>query len=515
MISLFHTHKEQQKCILMSLLIFMTVVGYNIMRGMKETVLRKLSATGAASYIPFVKIFLVMPVSIILGFLYLYLRHKTGISRSYYVVSSVFLAYFALFTFHIIPNIEYYTADPDWILSMQTTYPFYKYIIGLMGNLPSALYYVFAELWGTFTLVIMFWSMANDIFTTDEASRVYPILSLFSSVSIIVSSYIIKSLSICSNPLEQSTLVILALGICMLLIVYKLNPSPDQKQTTTDTSSDNKLISKKSKKKMPLYQSFKTAVQTPHILYMAICVVSFSILINIVETSLKEKLYFYYDTDQAYLDYYSFFTYSKGTLSLLANFCNVYLLRKYGWFRIAMITPVLCIITANFFLYHNAGIVPDFIMQIFQSSDMNFTMMWVACYGMIGTYAAKYAFFDTTQQMAYIPLPEEIRANGKAAADGIGGRLGKSGSGFILSGLLAFTAAESSSQGILHIAPYLIIITTLLSILWIWAMLKLSHSYYSQLNSQTESKITQKTFEETNLEDEADTGKSQPEVLTT
>ena len=497
MVKLFRSHKEQQKCVLMSLLIFMTVVGYNVMRGMKETVLRKLSVTSAAAYMPFVKIFLVMPLSIALGFLYLYLRHRTGISRSYYVTSSVFLAYFAIFTFHIIPNIEYYTADPAWVLSMQSQYPFYKYVIGLLGNLPSALYYVFAELWGTFTLVIMFWSMANDIFSTDEASRVYPILSLFSSVSIIASSYILKSLSTCDSPLEQSTFVILALGISMILIVYRLNPCEEAEALSSDNTKVAASSKKKKKKKLPLGQSLKTALATPHILYMAVCVVSFSILINIVETSLKEKLYFYYDTDQAYLDYYSFFTYSKGTLSLLANFCNVYLLRRYGWFPIAMITPLFCIFTANCFLTHNAGFVPDFIIQVFQSSDTNFTMMWVAVYGMIATYAAKYAFFDTTQQMAYIPLPEDIRANGKAAADGIGGRLGKSGSGFILSGLLAFTATESTTEGILHIAPYLLVITTCLSVLWIWAMLKLSVSYSQEL------KRSQQTQPVVDIDDDA------------
>ena len=80
----------------------------------------------------------------------------------------------------------------------------------------------------------------------------------------------------------------------------------------------------------------------------------------------------------------------------------------------------------------------------------------------------QYAFFDTTQQMTHIPL-EDIRANGKAAADGIGGRLGKSGSGFILSGLLAFTATESTTEGILR-RTLPSCYNCILSVLWVWAM---------------------------------------------
>ncbi len=479
MFNLFRTRKEQHNCILMSLLIFMTVVGYNVMRGMKETVLLGLSGASAAAFIPFVKIFLVMPISVVLGLFYLYVRHTSGISRSYYITSGVFLSYFALFTFHIVPNMSFYTPDPQWIAAMQSQYPAAKYLLGLYGNLPSAIYYVFAELWGTFTLVIMFWSMANDIFKTEEASRVYPILSLFSSFSIIASSYIIKTLSHTSNPLEQSTLVILGLGLGMILTVYTLNPctqAPGQ-----DASKHNPA--KKKKKKMPLLQSIRTAIQTPHVLYLAICVLSFSILINIIETSLKEKLYFYYDTRSAYLSYYSYFTFYKGSLSLLANLGGVYLLRRYGWFAIAMITPILCIFTVNTFIAHNAGLLPTYLLDSLQLLDSNYTMMWVAVYGMIATYAAKYAFFDTTQQMAWIPLPEDIRTSGKAAADGMGGRMGKSGSGAILSGLLAITAVESSTNDMLTIAPYLIVITALISTLWLWSMMKLSVSYYSELSA--------------------------------
>lgn len=48
---------------------------------------------------------------------------------------------------------------------------------------------------------------------------------------------------------------------------------------------------------------------------------------------------------------------------------------------------------------------------------------------------AKYSVFDSTKEMAFVPLSSESKIKGKAAIDGVGIRLGKSG-GSALQGAL-------------------------------------------------------------------------------
>ena len=56
---------------------------------------------------------------------------------------------------------------------------------------------------------------------------------------------------------------------------------------------------------------------------------------------------------------------------------------------------------------------------------------------------SKYSIWDTSTQMLYIPLDQELRTKGKAAVDVISGKIGKSTSGFIQS--LIFTIVPNGN----------------------------------------------------------------------
>lgn len=491
---LFSKITDKKRTVLMGTLIMLTVVGYNIMRGMKKAVVLTFPSAGAA-YIPFIKTTLVMPMSIIIGAFYLYLRHRKGIINAYYVITSSFLAYFVIFTFYLLPNIQSITPDPAWIQAYQTNYPHFKFLIGMIANWPIAIYYVAAELWGTYSLVILFWQVANELFTPKEATENYPIFIFVSSISIIIASYVLEALSHTSNPLITCTNTICALGICMMSIICIL-------ASAYNLNSRSPARAEKNKKKIPLADSFALTLRSPHVLYIGICVFSFGMLVNFFELSLDHKAALYYPDPRQLLEFQGWFTRTKGLLCIIANVGSAILLRRAGWFAVAMITPCICILSANLVLVSCYHI--DFLHSISQGINAEDLLMWAGFSLLIITYACKYSFFDTTKELSFTPLPDSIKANAKAVADGICGRAGKSGSSFVQASLISITAAEAVTD----IIPYLIYLGTVLSIFWVWAMIRLNRSYREKMQSieiKTRTTTTEDAISETPSELEAST----------
>ena len=480
---------RQKRTLAMGILIMLTVIGYNIMRGMKKAVILTFPSAGAA-YIPFVKTTLVMPMSIAIGAGYLYLRHKRGIVSAYHIITMSFLAYFLLFTFYLLPNMEAVTPCATWIASCQAHYPHLKFLIGMLSNWPIAFYYVAAELWGTYSLVVLFWQIANELYTPSEATEAYPFFIFISSFSIIIASYVLEVLSKTSDPLVTCTTTIGLISLCMMMIVHQLSVRYGIGGNNASNKTQTKL---KSKKKISLADSFSLTMKSPHVLHIGVCVFSFGMLVNFFELSLDHKISVYYSNPKLLLEFQSWFTRAKGILCIVANIVNAVMLRRMGWFAVAMVTPCICIFSANLFLISCYHI--DFLQQLLQTTSAEEHLLLVGCILLVVTYACKYSFFDTTKELAFTPLPDSVKANAKAVADGICGRAGKSGSSLVQASLISITAAQTVPD----IIPYLLYGGAFLSVFWLWSMTQLNKNYQAkmqELNTDHDTSREDSTIEQ-------------------
>src|SRR5690606_9704397 len=85
--------------------------------------------------------------------------------------------------------------------------------------------------------------------------------------------------------------------------------------------------------------------------------------------------------------------------------------------------------------------------------------------------ASKYTFFDATKEIAFIPLSSESKLKGKAAIDGVGSRLGKSGGSTIHQGLILICSSVASS------VPYVAAIFLLIIGIWTLAVMYLGKEF--------------------------------------
>ena len=108
--------------------------------------------------------------------------------------------------------------------------------------------------------------------------------------------------------------------------------------------------------------------------------------------------------------------------------------------------------------------------------------------------SSKYSLFDPTKEMAYIPLDDESKTNGKAAVDVVASRLGKAGGSLILQVLLLIGPLTA-------ITPYVAVIVFFIISLWIYSAKKLGVEF-ERLDAAANSKNS--TDEQSAADDDAD-----------
>ncbi len=90
--------------------------------------------------------------------------------------------------------------------------------------------------------------------------------------------------------------------------------------------------------------------------------------------------------------------------------------------------------------------------------------------------ATKFALFDITKELAYIPLNEELKDKGKAAVDLLGERIGKSGGALLQSTLFIMIPSASYNQ----FSLLFLLISVCVGGFWVIAIILLNKQYIAK-----------------------------------
>ena len=161
---------------------------------------------------------------------------------------------------------------------------------------------------------------------------------------------------------------------------------------------------------------------------------------------------------------------TSGLVSIFLFYVPRYFIKHYSWRSVSLLIPSVLLFIASifYFVLFNSSLYSN-LMCIFKLS----TVAQVGAVYYICNRFFKYAFFDPVKEIAYMPLEEKERLQGKAMIDVFGSKFSKAMSGYVQGILLAVMPYASQ----ISISKYLIYFVVIFMIIWIRSVLVVSKEY--------------------------------------
>ncbi len=466
----------------MLFMFFLISFNYNALRAYKDSMVVTAPQSGAEA-IPFIKVWAILPSAILLTFLFTRLANRFSREKVFYIMMCIFLAFFFVFTFILFPAQEYLhpTALAD---KMQQLLPDgFRGLIAVFRNWTFTLFYVMSELWGTAIMSVLFWGFANEVTSVGEAKRFYGLLAIGANIAGIFSGQasiffsggvFLPWLPYGKDAWSQSVLflncAVIMSGVITIAIFRWLN-----RHVIHPSENSQPQHLKPEKIKMSMRKNFAYLAKSKYLICIALIVLTYNIAINLIEVVWKNQIKQVYPNPNEYSVYMGEVMTLMGIIATItAIFITGNVIRRFSWTTTALISPVIVLVSGIAF----------FVFAMFQHSELT----WIAGFlgytplmlsVMLGSLqnclsrACKYTLFDATKEIAFIPLSNESKLKGKAAIDGVGSRLGKSGGSVIHQGLLLFFTTVAAST------PFVAAIFLVVVLVWILSVVSLGKQFDS------------------------------------
>lgn len=475
---------ELKKFFPMLMMLFFICFDYSILRSLKDTLVVKGEGSGA-EILPFLKVWGILPGAILATLLFTRLSNRFSPAKVFNILTGAFLAYFTLFVLVIYPSSDYLHPHAFADSLQEFLGDRGKFFVALIRNWTFSTFYVISELWATMVLGVLFWGFANEVTELEEAGRFYGILHVGSNIATTIAGYIgVRASQISyhewipygTTAWEQSMLILIGFvilgGIFTMLThgwmhKYVLSDPFYYEDEEPPVSSDAPK-----KPKMSFRESLSCICRSKYLICIAVIVVGYNLSISLVEILWKGYANAYYPAKADFNACMNWVTVAVGALSTITALFVPFMIKRWGMTLTTLLTPLTLLFTgAAFFLclyLPEAWLAP---LAAFSGVSVTGLIVFIGSAQNTVSKAAKYTLFDTTKEMIFIPLDSDQKIKAKAAIDGIGSRLGKSGSSLMQQGLIvAYTSLSAITT------PVLGILSVVLGA-WIYASWSLGKQY--------------------------------------
>lgn len=476
---LWPVHRSELKKVLsMFALIFLLCISYSILRNLKDTIILTAKNSGA-EIIPFLKVWGMLPGAILSTWVYTRLARRFTKEAMFYIIVTGFLSYFLLFTFCLHPNSDALHLDRlgEW-MGMHLPAGF-KGFISMIRNWTFTTFYIVSELWAPVMLGMLFWGFVNDHTEVSQAKRTYGILNQGSNLAPILGgglgilcaqtfavSDAVSSEETWRHTLTNITLALTLIGVGSMVLYYWINRNviksekPFQK-TTASTE-------KKATAKLSIRESIRYIAKSKYLLCLALIFLGYNISINFTDVLWKEQLRRYFTDPNDMLEHMNMITMGIGVVGTVCGTLFSLMINRLGWTFTALLTPaVMTVMAIGFFVFLFAGdALGPFAMTFLGATPLALTVYFGSLQYCLSK-GCKYSVFDVSKEVAFLPLSSESKTKGKAAIDGLGSALGKSGASVTYQGLIIFLGSVAAST------PYISVVLFVVLSSWIYAVFSL------------------------------------------
>jgi ATP:ADP antiporter, AAA family len=456
---------------------FFVILALTLTRDTKDTLV--VTQCGAEA-IAFLKIYGVLPAAAAFIALYSKLSNLLPKKTLFYVTCIPFFLFFALYDIFIYPNVHVLHPSIDTVRSLlrigsaTTTTGGWSVLASICANWTSALYYILAEIYSSVSVGLLFWQFANDVVSMEQAKRFYPLFAQMSGLApVLAGQYMVHYASRApdfATSLHRLTVAVTVAGILICVSYQRSCAFVERTEGTeeADNLATSKQPKKKKKPKLSMAESAKFLASSQYLRLISMLVLGYGLSINFTEIIWKSLVKKQYPNPLDYQRFMGQFSSVVGACTCIVIFFGVHVIRLLGWRVGAMATPaIMAIISLPFFFCILVGLDSQVRLQTAVVCGTVLSLL---------SKTSKYALFDPTTQMAYIPLDEESKVKGKAAIDVLGSRIGKSGGSLIQQGLVF------GFGNILSAAPVVAVIYY--SVLWTW--ISAAHRLSALFLAQTE-----------------------------
>ena len=483
---------EVPKFLFITLLMFCILGIQNLVRAIKDSVINTMIGTETIS---FLKFWGVLPAAFLITIGYVKLVSVMKGENIFYLIMSTFLGFFLLFAFFLYPNHEIIHLNSETAQKLVASYPNFKWFILLLSKWSFSLFYIIAELWQNAIFALLFWQFVNKITTVDESRRFYPLFGLLGQTGLYLSGTFLVNLPAINDyfvqvfnlTLARSVIsiqivisVVTVLGIIGLIAFWVLN------NKILDIATTESLQFRVKKNQMGIKESFQMVINSRYIRLITVLLFTYGLAINLVEGPWKAEAARVYKTPTEFAAFVGNYLSYTGILTIVFVLLGSNIVRRLGWLSAAIITPFMVLVTGLvFFCVVNFDPVATFMMLSFAFSDPIMLAIIIGAVQNVLSKSSKYTLFDSTKEMSYVPLDEQLKTRGKAAADMIGTKLGKSASALLQSMIFIIIPSATYTS----ISPFLMVLFTIICLIWIWAVIELNKEYKLACGKKGEENI--------------------------